>query len=117
MPKNRKIYYTTQELAQMNIDDTIQQQKLDKLANDALKEDKLEPYRKSLSIAQNSVIETKTSRLNATDMEIRAKLERIGYNSRLTPDDMVERKELTRPEQAEIDVYHNRLRQFGAQAN
>ena len=75
MPKNRKIYYTTQELAQMNIDDTIQQQKLDKLANDAIKEDKLEPYRNSLSIAQNSMIDTKTSRLNATDMEIRAKLE------------------------------------------
>ena len=74
MPKNRKIYYTTQELAQMNIDDTIRQQKLDKLANDALKEDKLEPYRKSLSIAQNSVIETKTSRLNATDMEITCKV-------------------------------------------
>ena len=82
-----------------------------------MNEDKLEPYRKAFHNAQVSVVETKTSLLNATDMEIRAKLDRIGYNSRLTPADLVERKELTRPEQAEIDAYQNKLRQFGAQAN
>jgi hypothetical protein len=98
MPKNRKTALTTQEIARLHEEDTIKEIKLQKMAENASKEDKLEPYRRSFQNAQNSVIDTTTSRLNATDMEIRAKLERIGYNSRLTPADLVERKELTRPE-------------------
>jgi len=98
MPKNRKRYLTTDEIAQLHNEDTANESRLDKIAEHAVNEDKLEPYRKAFHNAQVSVVETKTSLLNATDMEIRAKLDRIGYNSRLTPADLVERKELTRPD-------------------
>ena len=52
-----------------------------------------------------------------TENAIRAKLDRIGYNSRITPEELIQKKILSRPEQAEIDTYNLRLKALGKEAN
>eukprot|EP00981_Chlorochromonas_danica_P012667 scaffold5247_cov109-Ochromonas_danica.AAC.1 len=52
-----------------------------------------------------------------TENDIRAKIDRIGYNSRITPEELAQKKILTRPEQAEINAYNLRIKELGKDAN
>jgi hypothetical protein len=97
--------------------DTIRRAELDKLNYKASKEERKDLIDKSATTAQRYIADSKTARMNISDLEILAKLERIGVNSRLTPADMASRKELSKPEQAEIDTFNLRLRQVGRDAS
>ena len=106
----RKINKTTQDIARMHEADTEVQKQIEANALRASKENKHVFISKELKEARKP-LETKISKLNAIDYDARAKMERLGVNARLTPEDLVQRQELSRPEQAEIEAYQNRLRQ------
>lgn len=113
---SRKIHKTTQELTKMRTQDTATELQLQQMQEKAQKEEKSNVIPKSMKYARASK-EDKTALLDIADNEIREKLDRIGQNSRMTPEDMANKKILTRPEQAEIDAYNLRLRKLGKDAN
>ena len=117
LPLRRQTHNTTQQIANEQFHDTKLREKLDKMANTATLSDVEPPIPKLSRIVRDSVIDTKTSRMNAVNYEILAKLERIGVQARLTPVDMAAIKTLSRPEQSEIDAYNIRLRTAGRNAN
>jgi hypothetical protein len=67
--------------------------------------------------SRTSKVDEKYLSKDNLENDIRAKLDRFGYNSRVTPDDLVQKKVLSRPEQAEIDTYNMRIRELGKDAN
>eukprot|EP00981_Chlorochromonas_danica_P014002 scaffold7211_cov247-Ochromonas_danica.AAC.18 len=69
------------------------------------------------AVTRTSKLDEKYLLKDNTENVIRAKLDRIGYNSRVTPTELAQKKVLSRPEQAEIDTYNARLRELGKEAN
>ena len=67
--------------------------------------------------SRTSKVDEKYLSKDNLENDIRAKLSRIGYNSRVTPDDLVQKKVLSRPEQTEIDASNMRIRELGKDAN
>jgi hypothetical protein len=108
----RKIFQTTVDIANMHHADTIVQQQIEANAFKASKENKNLMISKEVKEARKPE-ENYNTRMNNMDYVARAKMERLGVNARLTPEELVQRQELTRPEQAEIEAYENRIRQAG----
>lgn len=105
---------TTRRKTGHNIKDneSLRHQDLEKqlhLQNMQLKAQKDEKPSKPLSNqSRTSKVDEKYLLADDTENVIRAKIDRIGYNSRVTPDDLIQKKVLSRPEQAEIDAYNMR---------
>jgi hypothetical protein len=108
----RKIFKTTTDIANMHHADTIIQQQIEANALNASKENKNLIIPKEVKEARKPE-ENYNTRMNNMDYVARAKMERLGVNARLTPEELVQRQELTRPEEAEIQAYENRIRQAG----
>jgi len=81
----------------------------------AQKEEK--PERPLNTAIRTSKLDEKYLLRDNTENAILAKLDRIGYNSRITPEELAQKKVLSRPEQAEIDTYNLRLKALGKEAN
>ena len=75
------------------------------------------PLKQLSKQSRTSKVDEKFLSKDNLENDIRAKLDRIGYNSRVTPDDLVQKKVLSHPEQAEIDTYNMRIRELGKDAN
>lgn len=108
-------YLTTVEAARLHDEDTRNELKLQEMQLAAQKGDR--PDRAPRGIVRTSKVDEAYLMKDNTENVIRAKLDRIGYASRVTPEDMVQKKVLSRPEQAEIDTYNLRLKQLGKDTN
>jgi AraC-like DNA-binding protein len=105
----RKTHATRNDIAKMDIHDISLEEQLSKIASKAVKEEKRKAPAK-VSLQSKFPVDDSRSVSEKLDNEIRVKLERIGVNARLTPDDVVQQSTLTRPQQAEIDAYNKTLK-------
>ena len=115
MSTRRKQHLNTKEISKLRHDDTEKLLQLQNMQVRAQKEEK--PERPLNTSIRTSKLDEKYLLKDNTENTIRAKLDRIGYNSRITPEELVQKKVLSRPEQAEIDAYNLRLRALGKEAN
>ncbi len=115
MSIRRKRHLTSNDIAKLHSDDTRKQLELQSMKVRAQKEEN--PERALVAKPRTSKVDEKYLLKDNTENVIRAKLDRIGYNSRVTPEELAQKKVLSRPEQAEIDANNLRLRELGKEAN
>lgn len=115
MSTRRKQHLNTKEISKLRHDDTEKLLQLQNMQVRAQKEEK--PERPLNTAICTSKLDEKYLLKDNTENAIRAKLDRIGYNSRITPEELAQKKVLSRPEHAEIDTYNLRLKALGKEAN
>jgi hypothetical protein len=103
------------EVAKLRMEDLHKEQSLQLMQLKAQKEEKPIPHHNKT--VRTSNVDERYLLKDETENDIRAKLDRIGYNSRITPEELAQKKVLSRPEQAEINAYNIRLKQLGKEAN
>lgn len=106
MSTRKKQHLNTKDISVLRHDDTEKLLQLQNMQLRAQKEEK--PQRPLNNAIRTSKLDEKYLMRDNTENAIRAKLDRIGYNSRITPEELAQKKGLSRPEQAEIDTYNLR---------
>lgn len=115
MTTRRKTGHNTKDVAKLRHEDLEKELHLQNMQLKAQKDEK--PSKPLSNRSRTSKVDEKYLLRDETENDIRAKLDRIGYNSRVEPEDLIQKKILSRPEQAEIDAYNMRLRKLGKDAN
>lgn len=115
MTTRRKTGHNMKDVAKLRHEDLEAELHLQNMQLKAQKDPT--PLKQLSKQSRASKVDEKFLSKDNLENDIRAKLDRIGYNSRVTPDDLVQKKVLSRPEQAEIDTYNMRIRELGKDAN
>lgn len=115
MTTRKKSGHNMKDVAKLRHEDLEAELHLQNMQLKAQKDPK--PSKPLSNQSRTSKVDEKYLSKDNLENDIRAKLGRIGYNSRVTPDDLVQKKVLSRPEQTEIDASNMRIRELGKDAN
>ncbi len=115
MSTRRKTQHNTKDVAKLRNDDLHMELTLQAMQVKAQREEK--PLLRHSNQTRTSKVDEKYLMKDNAENDFRAKLDRIGYNSRITPEELAQKKVLNRPEQAEINAYNIRLKELGRDAN